>query len=158
MRYPGIAAVAVVLHKDETAAAFEIAAHQSEHPCLVFDEMKRVRHNDPVEIGQLEPSREVGSVDAQLSLRHGRHKRGSQLRERGAIAIDRVDDSVRANEVGEREGERPAPGAQVRPRPTLALIDAARQEREMVRVVHDAPRSLSRQPSVESASVTGPSA
>src|SRR5438552_17847810 len=106
MGYPGIAAVAVVLHKDETAAMFEIAAHQSEHPCLVFDEMKRVRHNDPVEIGQLEPSREVGSVDAQLSLRHGRHKRGSQLRERGAIAIDRADDSVRANEVGEREGER----------------------------------------------------
>ena len=158
MRYPGVAAVAVVLHQDEPSTALEVAAHESEHSCLVFDEMKRVRHNDPVEVTELEAPGEVGHLDAQLRLRDRRDERGSQLCQRAAVAVDRVYDSVRADEVGKREGERSRPGPKIGPCAALALRDAARQERDVILVVHDDPSSLSRQPSVESASVTGPSA
>jgi hypothetical protein len=68
-----------------------------------------------------------------------------------------VDDTVRTDEV--REGERECAGsrAQIGPRPALVLRDAAREKGDVVGVVQE-PISLSRQPSVESASVTGPSA
>ncbi len=158
VRYPGVAAVAVVLHQDEPSTAPEVPAHESEHSCLVFDEMKRVRHNDPVELTELEAPGEVGDLDAQLRLRDRGDERGSQLCQRGAVAIDRVYDTVRADEVGKREGEGSRPRAEIGPCAALALRDATRQEGDVILVVHDDPSSLSRQPSVESASVTGPSA
>jgi len=65
---------------------------------------------------------------------------------------------VRADEVGKREREGSRAGAKIGPSAALALRDATRQERDVVLMVHDDPSSLSRQPSVESARVTGPSA
>jgi hypothetical protein len=120
--------------------------------------VERVRHDDAVEIREIEPPREVGDADVQLGLRHSGNEGASQLGECRAISIDRVDDPVRTEQIRERKGERAGTRTEVSPRAALALRHAAREQGDMVGVVHDEPSSLSRQPSVESASVTGPSA
>ena len=158
MRNPVIPAIAVVFDDKQSSAVLQVTTHEREHRALLIDEVERVRHHDTVEVREIEPSREVGILDAQLGLRHRRDEPAPQLRECGTIAIDRVDDAVRTDEIGEGERERARSRAQVCPRAAFALGDAASEKSDVVRVVHGEPSSLSRQPSVESARVTGPSA
>src|SRR5438309_3944517 len=156
MWHPRISLVAVVLDEEEPSAMFQVTAHEGEHRRLVLDEVQRVGHDDAVEIGKIEPPREVSCAGAQRGLRHRGDESAPELRERGAVAIDRVDHPMRADEIGQCERERTGTGAEIRPGAAFALRYTARQHGDVIGVIH--PSSLSRQPSVESARVTGPSA
>jgi hypothetical protein len=98
--------------------------------------VERVRHHDTVEVGKIEAPREIRRADKHLGLRHGRDEGAAELRERGAIAIDGVDDAMRADKIGERERERASPGTEVGPRAAFALRHAGSEQSDVIRVVH----------------------
>src|SRR5258705_1184502 len=157
MRHPGVAAVAVVLDEQQSSTALQIPAHECEHGPFVVDKVQRVRHDDTIELGESEASREVGTLGAELGLRHRGDEGAAELGERSAIAIDRVDDPVWADEIRERQRERTRTGAEIRPVAALTLGYTPREKGDVVRVIYK-PSWHSRLPSVMIARGTDPSA
>jgi hypothetical protein len=95
---PGVPAVRVVLNEDQATAGPEHRAHTRQHRPLVLHEMQRVRHDDPVEIVEVELAREVADLRVDAGdgppLRETRI-RLFELRKRAAILVDGVNDRAR---------------------------------------------------------------
>ena len=133
---PRIAVVAVVLDEHQPAAMLQISADEREHRKLVFNEVQRVRHDDAVQIGEVQPACEVGDVRADLRLRHCGDERATKLRQRTAVPVDRVNHPMWPDEIGERECERTRTGAKIRPGPALVLPNSSGEKPNVIGVIH----------------------
>ena len=85
---------------------------------------------------------EIGhEVGGQLTEVHGRESRGHRPRliaQGAGITIHGHDPAGRAEEVGEREGERAGPRTEVRPEGAIrpGRVHGTAQQRDMVGVIH----------------------
>src|SRR5665811_1109669 len=132
---PRVAVVGVVLDEDQTTSRAEVAPDEAEDGELVTLEVQRVRHHDPIALGQLERHCEVGNerrdADARELVTQGPH-----LNLEGAVVpIDRVDRAARTEKVGQGEGERSFTRPEFGP-DLPAPQDALPDQPDMVAVVH----------------------
>ncbi len=139
---PGVPAVRVVLHEEQATAGPEHRTHARQHRVLLLHEVQGVRHDDPVEIVEVEVPREVTDLSVDKCRRPTSCEtcvRPLELGQRAAIPVDGVNDRAWGKELGERERERAGTRSQVGPNNNLARALADNtipQQPDMVGVVH----------------------
>jgi hypothetical protein len=97
--------------------------------------VQRVGHDDPIEWGQVKRPCEVGlaSVEGDAGEAAG-HFLGL-LAEGAAVAVYRINNPIRSNEVGQCQRKRPTAGAKIGPYPTRSR-ETFLQEEYVILMVH----------------------
>jgi hypothetical protein len=134
--HPEISRIRVVFNDQQLTTRFEEGAHMLQYFDPVLEEVQRVRHDDAIQKRKAQRAGKILRKQMQVGVKWETRAIGAfQFFQGGAILIDRMDDSIRADQLAQGEGERAATRAEICPVATERQVRRLEQV-NMICMVH----------------------